>query len=254
MQNSNIDNASTAAVYGRTTTQWAEEDGVRRARIVTTEPIARGETIEIAPVSPIYGAENSAAINAVEATAFTWVLADSTDERHPEQPVVVCALAHGLVGAYRHSARPTADVIRHLAEFRIEAVALRDLAAGDEVTLDYGMKAGDYRIGAVDQFLRPLAHPTLQKRHVGVWRKKWLTATEKERAAEAKRAANQQRRMLERALKATRQDIDRCDRDLRSVKLPTARLEVVQEHRTQLLTVAAELQQELEQLGERRPR
>lgn len=250
MQNSNIDNASTAAVYGRTTTQWAEEDGVRRARIVTTEPIARGETIEIAPVSPIYGAENSAAINAVEATAFTWVLADPTDERYPEQPVVVCALAHGLVGAYRHSARPTADVIRHLAEFRIEAVALRDLAAGDEVTLDYGMKAGDYRIGAVDRFLRPLGHPTLHKRHVGAWRKKWLAATEKERAARARRAASQQRRMLERALKATHLEIDRCDRDLGRDQLSELLREAMGQHRTQLLAAAADLQSQLEQLGE----
>ncbi len=33
-----------ASVYGRTATHRAEEDGVRRTRIVTTEPIVRGET------------------------------------------------------------------------------------------------------------------------------------------------------------------------------------------------------------------
>lgn len=170
---------------GRTVADWVSEGQdakgreIIRPRVITTEAIETGEVIEVAPVTPIYGPEPAGSIHAVHATAFAWEVADEQDARHPDLPVVTRALAHGLVGVYRHSAAPTADLRKHLAEFKVEAFALRDLEPGEEVTLDFGIPAKDYRLGPVDGFLRPLRHPTLRKRHDGVWRERWLAAQAK---------------------------------------------------------------------------
>lgn len=193
---------------GRTVADWVSEGQdakgreIIRPRVITTEAIETGEVIEVAPVTPIYGPEPAGSIHAVHATAFAWEVADEQDARHPDLPVVTRALAHGLVGVYRHSAAPTADLRKHLAEFKVEAFALRDLEPGEEVTLDFGIPAKDYRLGPVDGFLRPLRHPTLRKRHDDVWRERWLAAQARERSKLAGRELREAEQRL-RQLKTT---------------------------------------------------
>ena len=196
---------------GRTFADWVSEGQdakgreVLRPRVIAAEAIKAGEVIEIAPVTPIYGPEPAGSVHAVHATAFAWEVPDEQDVQHPELPVVTRALAHGLIGVYRHSNTPTADLRKHLAEFKVEAYALVDLAAGDEVTLDFGLPERDYRLGSVDAFLRPTRHPTLRKRHDTVWRKRWLAGQKEEQEKAARRELRVAEKQLQLAEKTVRQ-------------------------------------------------
>lgn len=95
--------------------------------VITDVAIAKGETIERAPVLFIPGSE----WEHVEKTVFfhycyAWG-ADMQD----------AALALGFGSIYNHSYDPAAVYVKHLDTNEVEFVALRDLAAGEEVTINY---------------------------------------------------------------------------------------------------------------------
>ena len=222
---------------GRTVADWISEGQdakgreVLRPRVIAAEAIKAGEVIEGAPVTPIYGPEPAGSVHAVHATAFAWEVPDERDVQHPELPVVTRALAHGLIGVYRHSGTPTADLRKHLSEFKVEAYALADLDEGDEVTLDYGIPERDYRLGPVDAFMRPTRHPTLRKRHDTVWRKRWL-AGQKEKQEKAAR----------RELRAAEKQLQLAEKTVRELALSASAQAVVEAECETLRQRVAELQ------------
>jgi uncharacterized protein len=98
--------------------------------LVATESIAAGELIERAPVI-ILDAEDCTALDrtALAHYYFHWDGDAEGDGRG--------AVALGYVGLCNHSRRPRGRVLRNHAEETLDLVALRAIAAGEEVTIDY---------------------------------------------------------------------------------------------------------------------
>jgi SET domain-containing protein len=89
--------------------------------------IAAGETIETAPVIVLPNAhyvliEDTVLYNYM----FGW---------GPER--IDGALALGWGSLYNHSYAPNARYVRHMDAGRLDFVALRDIAAGEEITVNY---------------------------------------------------------------------------------------------------------------------
>jgi len=91
------------------------------------EAIAAGDVIERAPVLPVPG-EEWALLE--ETTLFDYCFAWG-----PEQRDCCVALGHGSF--YNHSYAPNARFVRHLDERVMDFVARRDIAAGEEITINY---------------------------------------------------------------------------------------------------------------------
>ncbi|HZS84579.1 MAG TPA: SET domain-containing protein-lysine N-methyltransferase [Stellaceae bacterium] len=98
--------------------------------LVATEPIARGELIEAAPVIILTAADCAVLDRTTLAQYyFHWDGDADADGRG--------AIALGYVGLCNHSARPRAEARRNFRDATIDLVALDEIAAGEEVTIDY---------------------------------------------------------------------------------------------------------------------
>ena len=95
--------------------------------IFTDAPIAKGAVIERAPV--------------IELAAEQWEFVEKTELFHycyswgTESQHAAVALGYGSL--YNHSYDPAAVYVKRLEERVVEFVALRDIAAGEEVTINY---------------------------------------------------------------------------------------------------------------------
>ena len=101
--------------------------------VFALRPFSRGERIESAPVIVIPAAEWPL----VEKTVF-YHYTYSWGERLED-----AAVALGCGSLYNHSYTPNAEYVRRLAEQRIDFVALRDIAPGEEITINYNGAAED---------------------------------------------------------------------------------------------------------------
>ena len=54
-------------------------------------------------------------------------------------PRASSAIALGYTSLLNHSYMPNCEFIRHIDDLAIDLVALRDIAAGEELTIDYQM-------------------------------------------------------------------------------------------------------------------
>jgi len=95
--------------------------------VFARRPIAEGELIEQAPVLVIPGRQ----WRYIEQTllydyCFTW----GADQEH-------AALALGFGSIYNHSYQPNAAYIKRLSEQVIDFVALRAIAQGEEISINY---------------------------------------------------------------------------------------------------------------------
>lgn len=95
--------------------------------IMTDTPIAKGATIEKAPVLFVPAEQWPA----VEQTVFYhYCYSWGPESQH-------AALALGFGSLYNHSYEPAAVYVKHLDAMLVEFVALRDIAAGEEITINY---------------------------------------------------------------------------------------------------------------------
>ena len=101
--------------------------------VITDTPIAKGETIERAPVLFI-PAEQWPHIE--ETVFFHYCYAWGAESQH-------AAFALGVGSLYNHSYSPAAVYIKHIDANEVEFVALRDIAAGEEVTINYNGDPAD---------------------------------------------------------------------------------------------------------------
>ena len=94
--------------------------------VFTLRNFARGEIIERAPVILLPDPQ--------------WKLINRTALRHYYYtwPADMAALVFGFGSFYNHSATPNAEFIRHSDELIMEYVALREIAAGEEIFIKYG--------------------------------------------------------------------------------------------------------------------
>lgn len=91
--------------------------------VFATAPIAEGETIEVCPVLAIDSADSNG------------VLADYVVDLGDDSEGSGLMLGYGSL--YNHSEDPNAEYV-WVADDAYEFVALRDIAAGEEVTITYG--------------------------------------------------------------------------------------------------------------------
>lgn len=103
--------------------------------VITDRAIAKGETIERAPVLFIPKEQ----WGAVEQTVFYhYCYSWGSESQH-------AALALGFGSLYNHSYDPAAVYVKHMADLEVEYVALRDIAAGEEVTINYNGDPADHQ-------------------------------------------------------------------------------------------------------------
>jgi SET domain-containing protein len=91
--------------------------------VIATADIATGETIELCPVLELGKGDASGLLD-----DYVMSLGDDSDG---------AALVLGYGSLYNHSEEPNAEYV-HEADDAYSFVALRDIAAGEEVTISYG--------------------------------------------------------------------------------------------------------------------
>ena len=91
--------------------------------VIATVEIARGETIEVAPLL-VLGERDASGL-----------LDDYTVSLGEDGPGVVLLLGYGSL--YNHSDDPNAEYVAE-ADDAYTFVALRDIAAGEQITISYG--------------------------------------------------------------------------------------------------------------------
>lgn len=98
--------------------------------VVATQPIAAGETIERSPVIPL--AMKDSECPGLNDYAFAW-----GEDVPGFEPGKECAIALGYIGLYNHSDTSNVRLERHYADNEMSIHALRDIAAGEELTINY---------------------------------------------------------------------------------------------------------------------
>lgn len=101
--------------------------GARGRGVFAAEAVRQGEVIERVPVIAIPGDEWPLL---EESTLFDYCFAWGVDLQD-------CCVALGHGSLYNHSYAPNARFVRRLDEQVLEFVARRDIAAGEEVTINY---------------------------------------------------------------------------------------------------------------------
>ena len=96
--------------------------------LVGVAPISRGETLEVAPVIPLRRDELGARTDGIFSYPFDW----------PEPPYAE-AVALGLISLINHSTSPNADWQLDIPNRSIRLFAARDIPAGEEIAIDYGI-------------------------------------------------------------------------------------------------------------------
>lgn len=96
--------------------------------LVAIEPVRHGELLEAAPVVPLALEHRLAADHPLEPYAFAW---DEAPFRE--------ALAFGVISVINHSPTPNARLVQDHTNRVLRAIAAADIAAGEEITFDYGI-------------------------------------------------------------------------------------------------------------------
>jgi SET domain-containing protein len=98
--------------------------------VVATMPISAGELVERSPVLPI--SMETSEQPGLSDYAFAWGEDVPGFEAGKE-----CAIGLGYLGLYNHAKLSNVRLVRHYEEHEMSVHALRDIAAGEELTIDY---------------------------------------------------------------------------------------------------------------------
>jgi len=98
--------------------------------VVTTVAIAAGEVVERSPVLPLSLTDSECP--GLDAYGMAWT--ENFDDPVPGKESCV---GLGYLSIYNHGAPPNARLEHHYDTDEISVIALRDIAAGEEVTYDY---------------------------------------------------------------------------------------------------------------------
>ena len=111
---------------------WRRIEGRGRG-VIATKPIAAGEECECSPVLPLALADS-------ECPGLThYSLAWGEDAPEPLEEGKECAIGLGYLCLYNHSDSPNITFDHHYDRDEISVRATRDIAAGEELTLNYGV-------------------------------------------------------------------------------------------------------------------
>ncbi len=98
--------------------------------VVATEALAAGELIECSPVLPL--ALKDSECPGLNDYGMAW-----TENFDDPVPGKESCIGLGYLSIYNHSATPNATLDHHYDSDEISVIALRDIAAGEEITYDY---------------------------------------------------------------------------------------------------------------------
>jgi uncharacterized protein len=111
----------------------------RRGRgVIADARLARGRLVERSPVLVIPHADRAATDGTVVFTyVFMWEHGTVEEDLYRHQGRAAIAL--GYTSLLNHSYAPNCGFFRHIDDLAIDLVALRDIEAGEELTIDYQM-------------------------------------------------------------------------------------------------------------------
>lgn len=115
-----------------------EARGVRGRGVVAEAPIRQGELIERSPVI-VVPTEDRRAVDgsSVGNYIFMWEHGTTGEDIYSQEGRVAVVL--GYASLVNHSHEPNCRVFRYIEGQALDLFALRDIAAGEELTFDYGM-------------------------------------------------------------------------------------------------------------------
>lgn len=112
--------------------------GARGRGVLADGDIAAGQLIERSPVLVIPATDRDAVDRTIIFTyVFMWE--HNTTEEDLYSHTGRSAIALGFTSLLNHSYTPNCEFIRHIDDFVIDLVALRDIQEGEELTIDYQM-------------------------------------------------------------------------------------------------------------------
>jgi len=111
----------------------------RRGRgVVAEREISRGELIERAPVLIIPEAAR-AAVDPTNVGNYIFMWEHDTVGQDLYSQKGRAAVVLGYTSLVNHSPEPNCDTVRYIDACALDLVALRPIAAGEELTIDYGL-------------------------------------------------------------------------------------------------------------------
>ncbi len=106
--------------------------------VVAEAAIPAGALVERSPVLIIPGKDRTATDATIVFTyVFMWEHGTSEEDLYGHEGRAAIAL--GYTSLLNHSYAPNCTFVRHIDELVIDLVALTDIAAGEELTIDYQM-------------------------------------------------------------------------------------------------------------------
>jgi hypothetical protein len=112
--------------------------GQRGRGVVSTAQIRQRELVERSPVL-IIPASDRAAADATVVFTYVFMWEHNTVEEDLYEHQGRAAIALGYTSLLNHSYTPNCEFVRHIDDLVIDLVALRDIEAGEELTIDYQM-------------------------------------------------------------------------------------------------------------------
>lgn len=126
------------ACHGQRVPLRIADFGKRGRGVIADAAIEAGELVERSPVLVIPDADRRAADGTIVFTyVFMWEHA--TTEQDLYCHTGRSAVALGYTSLLNHSYTPNCDFVRHIDELTIDLVARRNIAEGEELTIDYQM-------------------------------------------------------------------------------------------------------------------
>jgi uncharacterized protein len=106
--------------------------------VVADQAIVAGALVERSPVI-IIPPQDRAAADATVVFTYVFMWEHDTVEEDLYRHEGRSAIALGYTSLLNHSYTPNCEFVRHIDDLAIDLVALRDIAAGEELTIDYQM-------------------------------------------------------------------------------------------------------------------
>ena len=112
--------------------------GARGRGVVAERAIATGELVERVPVLVIPQSDR-VAVDPTNVGNYIFMWEHDTVGQDLYSQKGRAAVVLGYTSLVNHSAEPNCDIIRYIDALALDLVAIREIAAGEELTIDYGL-------------------------------------------------------------------------------------------------------------------